>query len=290
MNFLCSQSGLAVLKLVRSRGLELMRWLLGERTHWAHTWFCAGGQRGHRSIQISCYLNRDRQWDVQFGKGTLNRSVGKGVWGKGTWIWRHKRKKCPACLWKGKNLQQFPSQWKSSLNARTSETKHRITLVEFGYPRTCLSFKYQYALCRTDLGGQDWVGLWEALIRVVWRMRKTMADWGAISGIINTPELDSMDGMQLDSMDGMQKRADLIFSGGAADCAVSAFTKISSHSPKDSWSWIRLPSHNRVRQSRTGAVWRQENINFGKHCLLRARGTRGSKVLLPWAVLQMYYF
>lgn len=35
------------------------------------------------------------------------------------------------------------------------KAEERITVVEVDDPISCLSYKYQYALCRTDFWGQD---------------------------------------------------------------------------------------------------------------------------------------
>jgi hypothetical protein len=70
----------------------------------------SGGWRGE--------VSREREHGFEDTKAKRVQLVGEGV----------------------KTLSTFPSQWKCSLNARRTETKQRIALLEgFGDPTSCLS-------------------------------------------------------------------------------------------------------------------------------------------------------
>lgn len=60
-----------------------------------------------------------------------------GVWERGHVFEGTRAKRVQLVCERVKNPHHFPRQWKSSLNARSRETKQRITQVEFGDPTTC---------------------------------------------------------------------------------------------------------------------------------------------------------
>lgn len=53
---------------------------------------------------------------------------------------------------------------------------------------------------------------------------------------------------------------------------------------------MRHPSQNRVKQGRAGTVWKRENMDFWQTLLIESTQNKRVEVLLPWAVVQMYYF